>query len=302
MKISFCLLTLNAAFEAPGFLDALAAQSLSGIDRLLVDSSSDDGTPEIFAAAGFRVHRIPRKDFNHGGTRRLAVGLCPEAEVIVFMTQDAVLASPEALGNLVAPFSDSLVGAAFGRQLPRPGAGPIEAHARLFNYPPVSRVKSKADIPALGIKTAFISNSFAAYRHDVLKRVGGFPQKTIIGEDTYAVGKMLLAGWKVAYCAEAEVFHSHGYSFAQEWKRYFDTGVFHARNVWMREAFGGAEGEGLRFLKSEIRYVAHRCPWLIPSVLARVLFRYLGFQAGLVEKYLPKKIKRWMSAQKLFWD
>jgi rhamnosyltransferase len=302
MKISLCLLTLNAASEARNFLAALAAQSMSDVDRLLIDSSSDDRTLDIFAAAGFRVHQIPRRDFSHGATRRLAVALCPGAEILIFMTQDAVLASPQALRNLVAACADPLVGAAYGRQLPRPEAGPIEAHARLFNYPPVSCVKSQQDIPALGIKTAFISNSFAAFRREALEAVGGFPAPAIVGEDTYVAARMLLAGWKIAYCAEAEVFHSHDLSWKQEWQRYFDIGIFHARNPWLREAFGAAEEEGVRFLKSEISYLAGCHPGLIPQELFRLGVRFLGFRAGLWERCLPREVRKAMSAQKNFWN
>jgi len=301
MEISLCLLTVNSACTASLFLKALNSSSFHDIDRLLVDSTSDDGTSGLFAAAGFRVHQIPRSEFNHGGTRQLAANLCPDAEIIIFMTQDAMLANPHSLKNLVSAFSDSRIGAAFGRQRPKCGANPIESHARLFNYPAESQIKSAEDIPTLGIKTAFISNSFAAYRVEALRAVGGFPQRTIIGEDTYVAGKILLSGWKVAYCAEAQVFHSHDYSFRQEWQRYFDTGVFHSRNLWLRESFGAAEGEGFRFLKSEIRYVVRHDPWLIFSVLMRIPLRYLGFRTGLLERYIPLSIKRLMSAQKGFW-
>ena len=42
------------------------------------------------------------------------------------------------------------------------------------------------------MKTAFNSNSFAAYRRKALKDVGGFPINTILSEDMYVTAKMLL--------------------------------------------------------------------------------------------------------------
>ena len=80
---------------------------------------------------------------------------------------------------------------------------------------------------------AFISNSFAAYRVSVLKEVGGFPDDVIFGEDMFVATKMLKAGYKIAYAAGACVYHSHDYSLWQEMKRYFDMGVFHAREPWI---------------------------------------------------------------------
>lgn len=292
---------MNASATVRPFLDALAAQSLFHLDCLVIDSASDDGTPELLAVAGVRVHSIPRQEFKHGATRQLAVELCPDADILIFMTQDALLATPDSLVNLAASFSDPKIGAAFGRQLPQTVAGPIETHARIFNYPPISRVKSLADIPILGIKTAFISNSFAAYRRSALEAVGGFPSHCIVSEDTFVAAKMLLAGWQISYCAEAQVHHSHRYNYFQEFQRYFDIGVFHACEPWVRKRLGGAEGEGRRFFISEMKFLLNRAPHLLLSACLRTVIKYLGFRIGLAERYLPIGLKRRLSMQKSFW-
>ena len=106
----------------------------------------------------------------------------------------------------------------------------MASRARSFNYPATSRLKGLADAPELGIKVSFISDTFAAYRPAVLKEIGGFPTDVILGEDTYVASKMVLAGWLNAYVADAQVYHSHNYTIVREFKRYFDTGVFHAEN------------------------------------------------------------------------
>src|SRR6185437_8246919 len=93
-------------------------------------------------ANGFKVQTIEASRFDHGGTRQQAADRASEAEIVVYLTQDAILAHSEALRNLLSAFDNPSIGAAFGRQLPRPNAGPIEAHARLFNYPNCSSVRS----------------------------------------------------------------------------------------------------------------------------------------------------------------
>lgn len=284
------------------WVESFHAQAFQPRYMLVVDSSSRDGTVSFAKGAGFKVEVISSQEFDHGGTRQRGCELLPRVEILVFTTHDALFAHPQALENLVACFSDPKVGAAFGRQLPRPGAGPIEAHARLFNYPSLSRVNSLANVPQQGIKAAFISNSFAAYRRTALDAIGGFPTRCIVSEDTFVAAKMLLAGWKIAYCAEAQVYHSHNYNWRLEFQRYFDIGVFHAREPWVRESFGGAEGEGWRFLRSELSYLAGKAPWRIPSALVRTVIKYVGFRAGLLEKRLPPRLKRRMSMQKAFWD
>jgi rhamnosyltransferase len=268
---------------------------------MVIDSSSDDGTDDLARAAGFRVHSISRAEFNHGGTRQLAADLLPQVELLVFLTQDAILADTEALKALLAPFSDPQVAATFGRQLPRPEAGPIEAHARLFNYPTQSSTRTLESRETLGFKAIFLSNSFAAYRREALLAVGGFPSNVIFGEDTITAAKFLLAEWKIAYVAEAKVYHSHSYTWRQEFKRYFDIGVLHSRESWLLKEFGQTGGEGRRFVISELGYVWRRSWWLIPSALVRTALKLLGYRLGRLEQKLGIEWKRKLSMHSGYW-
>jgi rhamnosyltransferase len=231
----------------------------------------------------------------------LAVAENQSADIILFMTQDAVLQGAESLARLLETFDDPEVGAAYGRQLPFPDATPFAAHARRFNYPPQSRISTMADVPRLGIKATFISNSFAAYRLAALHDVGSFPQACIVSEDTYVTAKMLKAGWALAYCAEAQVFHSHNYSLCQEFKRYFDIGVFHSREPWVQREFAVAEAEGRRFVISEMKYLLRNAPSLLLLAVIRTLAKYIGFRMGLYEDKLPVTLKSRLSMQPAFW-
>lgn len=298
--ISVIIPTLNAGKYIHGLLASIKSQTVP-CDIVVIDSSSNDGTVNIAKSHGARTIVIERGDFDHGKTRNIASREAA-GDILVFLTQDAVLADDTAIGNLTKPFSeDEMIGASYGRQLPRLGAGAIEAHARLFNYPETSCIKTFADAPLLGIKTAFISNSFAAYRRTALMAVGGFPSNTILSEDTYVAAKMLIAGKKIAYCADARVFHSHGYGFIEEFRRYFDIGVFHARESWIRLKFGQAEGEGARFVRSEIAYLMNKAWWLIPSALFRAFLKLLAYRLGMIEDRLPLILKRRLSMHRLFW-
>ena len=226
----------------------------------------------------------------------------PEVEVVVFMTQDAVLSSPDALKTLVNAFADPTVACAYGRQLPHDDATPLAVHARSFNYPSSSRTISMIDQAQLGLKTCFLSNSFAAYRLADLLAVGGFPSDVILGEDMSVAACLLMADKRVAYVAEACIQHSHNYTITQEFQRYFDTGVFHARNQWMLKAFGEAGGEGLRFVRSEWKFLWRSAPGWIPAALARTLVKWLGYKLGRLESLLPQALKRWCSMHKVYWS
>ena len=231
----------------------------------------------------------------------MAAEMLPNTEILVYMTQDAVLADSNALANLLAAFVDPQVGAACGRQLPRPEARAIEAHARNFNYPAISEMRTRASRERLGIKAAFLSNSLAAYRRSALMHVGGFPANVIFGEDMITAARLLLAGYKVAYVAEAFAYHSHPYTQVQEFKRYFDIGVLHSREPWLLEEFGQVSGEGKRFVLSELRYLRERNAWQIPSALIRTVIKFLGYRLGRTEARLTPNIKRRLSMHSSFW-
>ncbi|MDO9267823.1 MAG: glycosyltransferase [Methylobacter sp.] len=301
-KVGLIVPTLNAGSLWKSWLTAFEQQTRKPDYLLVIDSSSSDDTVALARAHGFEVQMIAKSEFNHGGTRQFGVNRLPEADIIVFLTQDALLAKADAIERLLAAFADQQVGAAYGRQLPHRNAGPIAAHARLFNYPPAeSQLRGMEDRTRFGIKTVFISNSFAAYRRSALMQVSGFPVDTIMNEDTYVAGKMLVSGWKIAYCADAQVFHSHDYGFLDEFKRYFDIGVFHTHTAWLQQTFGGASGEGLRFVISEMRYLMKHAPWLIPSAGLRTGLKWLGFKLGALHRGLPQAMLRCFSLHKTYW-
>src|SRR5579859_1215016 len=114
----------------------------------------------------------------------MAAEMLPDSDLLLYMTQDAILADATSISKLVAALDDPSIAAAYGRQLPRRGAGEIESHARHFNYPPASNIRGLASREQLGIKAIFISNSFAVYRRSDLMKIGGFPRDPIFGEDT----------------------------------------------------------------------------------------------------------------------
>ncbi len=301
IDFSLVIPTLNAGRDFELLLHSIKKQSLTPEKIIVLDSESDDYTTNIARECGCYVISIKRRDFNHGATRQLGVEYTG-VDLVVFLTQDVILVTENSLENIINCFNDPTVGAAYGRQLPHKKALPIGAHARLFNYPPKSRMKTVHDAEELGIKTAFISNSFAAYRKKALKEVGGFPGHVIISEDTYVAAKMLLAGWRVYYCAEAQVYHSHEYSVWQEFRRYFDIGVFHGCEPWIRTAFGRVVGEGFRYVVFELKYLWANGKCLILRACLQNLCKILGYKLGLKEKVLPLWLKKKLSMNRHYWD
>jgi len=303
MRVALVTLTLNADATAAAVIAAVRSQHLQPDVWLVLDSGSSDGTVEVFREADADVVAIDRNQFDHGATRQMAVDRLDGVDIVVFMTQDAVLADADALGALVACVDDPKVGVAYGRQVPRPGAGSIERHARLFNYSDAGGVHTMDDAARLGIKAAFCSNSFAAWRRSALLAVGGFPFPCILGEDMLTAARLLQAGYGVAYCAEARVVHSHTLTVGGEARRYFDTGVMHADNGWLLQAFGSAGGEGMRFVRSEVHYLAtHGAALRIPEALVRNMVKLAAYRLGRAYRRLPRNWRRRMSMNPGYWD
>lgn len=301
LRVACIIPTYNGRDDLIRLLDSLRQQTAS-FDLYVVDSSSSDGTGELARSLLENVVTIPSSEFNHGGTRQMMVNRNPGYDIYVFLTQDAYLEDVNAIKNLLAPFSDERVGAVCGRQLPHVDANLLAQHARLFNYPVDSKTKSLSDSSALGIKTPFMSNSFSAYRGSALTEVCGFPEHVILSEDMYVAAKMLLAGWKVAYAGDALCRHSHNYSLKEEFSRYFDQGVFHAREAWIRQYFGGAGGEGMRYVKSELRFLGFSRLYIWPLAITRNALKLLAYKLGLEEKKLPRSLKKRLGMHKRYWD
>jgi|GEM_PF-81262 len=248
----------------------------------IIDSESTDNTVAIARASGAGVISIAKNDFRHGSARRQLVKALPKTiDIYVFMTQDAVLASEDSIEELVRAFDDETVGLAYGRQLPKVNAHPLEAHHRMFNYPAETSIKGKEDIERYGFKTFFCSNSFAGYRKEAYVECGGFPPDAEMGEDALLVANMILKGWKAMYKAEATVFHSHHFNLKQEYKRYQEIGRFHQEYSGLLAFFGKPGGEGLKYVISEIRYCLRHQPLLIFLSFARCFNKLLGYKAGL---------------------
>lgn len=276
---------------------------------VVVDSGSSDGSVALSQQAGFTVLHTQAQNFNHGATRQWAVNqafLTPSSapEVIVFLTQDAILASPNALAELLQAFQDPQVAAAYGRQLPKPQAYWLEAYTRAFNYPDTSRTVQLQDKASLGIKACFLSNSFAAFRLQALMQQGGFPAHLPLGEDTYMAAKLLLSGQSLRYQASAQVYHSHNYNGLQDFQRMFDTGVFHAQNPWLLQNFGTAEGEGAKLVRSQWQALKQQSHFLqsLLKWLSTNALKLLGYKLGLAYQWLPSALVKKFAMNKVFWQ
>jgi polysaccharide biosynthesis protein PslC len=303
VSLSIIIPTRNGAETLPSVLTMLRRQTIPISELLIVDSQSDDASCDIAEKFGARLFSIKKDEFDHGGTRSLIADKA-KGDILVFFTQDAVPVSIDAVEKLIAPFeTDRDISVTYGRQLPWKDASSSAAHLRSFNYPAVGEVRCFEDRKKLGLKTIFVSNSFAAYRKSSLKLVGYFKDGLIFGEDTCAVGRMLKKGMKIAYVAEAMVYHSHNYSWFQDFKRAFDIGVLHTKENWLVETYGKAEKVGLKYIRSQLNELKKTAgPLTLIDFLGRNACKFFGYRIGEQYRMLPGSLISCMSMHKSWWS
>jgi rhamnosyltransferase len=188
-----------------------------------------------------------------------------------------------------------------GRQIPKSDASPVEKLTRNFNYPPSGNTRTQKDIPRLGIKTFFASNVCSAYRRSAYLRMGGFDHPVLTNEDLLIAARFIYGGYKLAYCAEAKVIHSHNFNLKQQFSRNFDIAVFMSMNSSFFQNISTA-GEGIRMVKSvlsalfknqEIYQAAYYC--------CECAAKLAGYQLGLHYRKLNRQLILSCSGNKNFW-
>ncbi len=284
-------------------LDKLSKQTKKPDRILILHTVEKPGESLVLPSLGdlkITVLPIDKKEFDHGGTRKFGASRS-EADILMFMTQDALPEDEYLIVNLLKPYQNQKVAATYARQLPGEDADILERYTRAFNYPKTSKIKSSEDIKELGIKTFFCSNVCATYRNEIYTKLGGFVDRTIFNEDMIMAFQIIGSGYKIAYNAEAKVLHSHRYSYLQQFTRNFDLGVSHKEYA---EYFHSvkSESEGMKLVKQTLKYlIEHKQYLLIPDLIMNSGFKYLGYRMGVNYRKLPHSLVISFSMNKSYW-
>lgn len=302
MKIDVIIPTYKPGKEFEKLIGRLQKQEYP-IHKIIIINTRTDIFPEELDRSNYKIEitHIEPDQFDHGGTRNMGAGMS-DADIVVYMTQDAIPVDEKLIGTFAKIFEENPdIGIAYGRQLPREECNIIERYTRRFNYPEKSLIKTKEDLPKLGIKTFFCSDVCAAYRRNYLLSAGGFENPTIFNEDMIFAGKRIYAGDKVAYVAEAKVIHSHNYTGRQQFHRNFDLAVSQAQHP---EVFEGvpSEGEGIRMVKATAKYlVRNGYPWKVFMLVYQSSCKYIGYFLGKRYEKLPMWLILKCTSSRKYW-
>jgi rhamnosyltransferase len=285
-SVSVVIPVLNAAPWLPALLERLDAQRPAPPDEVvIVDSGSTDGTP-VLAEAHPRVRLVRVGRFSHGGARNLGIARA-RGELVALLTQDALPADADWLARLTAPLADPQVAGVYARQVPRPGASPMEQFFLSYWFPGGASVRRTHTAPEPPVYPATLfSNVSAAARRDTWLRFP-FNAALLMGEDQQFARDALQAGWAIVYEPAAVVIHSHAYSLSQTFRRYFDS-VVAFRQIFAVHGPRDSAALGRAYVRRELAFLLRRHPRWLPYYAAYLAFKTAGVLAGHAAHRWPR--------------
>lgn len=249
--------------------------------RYIVTKGKDNTEEILNGLTNCSYSTIEPKDFSHSLTREQEA-FKSNAGIIVFITQDVIIERTDWLYNLTKDIENGKVDACYSRQLCNNNS--IEKYTRESNYPSNSKIVSKEDINKLGLKTFFFSDAASAIKRETFVKLNGYDGKVFpTNEDMYIAYKLIINGYKIKYCADSEVIHSHNFTLKQQYKRYYDTGIFFKQNDYLNKYKVNQAGGSLA------KYILKRAwqdkNWkvlfkFVPNMAAR----FIGMKMGKLSK------------------
>ena len=261
-------------YNAEGYIKDLHASILKQKTKDIVAvtyslTESKDNSEQVLIDQGLNYHKLKKEEFSHSLTREF-MAMKSDSDIIVFISQDVVIERDDWLENLVQPIRDGECSASFSRQITKYDG--IEKYIREKNYPEESCVHSQEDLETLGMKAFFFSDASSAIKTEVFKEMNGYDHKNlVINEDMYIAYKLISNGYKIKYCADSVVMHSHKFKLKELYDRYFSTGIFMAEHFYLDQYGTTKAGGGLA------KYVLKRA---LKEFNVKALFRFVPDMAA----------------------
>lgn len=246
-----------------------------------VVTKGKDQTEEKVKKLNCIYKAIKAQDFSHSLTREKEA-FESKADIVVFVTQDVIIEKKDWLEKLIKPIENNEAEACYSRQICTNNS--MEKYTREKNYPENSKIVSKDDIEKLGLRAFFFSDASSAIKRETFVKLNGYDNKNLsISEDMYIAYKLITNGYKIKYCADSEIIHSHNFTLKQQYDRYYETGKFFKENSYLNKYKVNSAGGDLAFyiLKRAIKDKNWKViiKW-VPNMMAR----FIGMKLGQIKR------------------
>lgn len=211
MRASVVIRTLNEGRYLDDLLVMIGQQETSGveIETVLIDSGSTDDTLAIAARHNVRVTHIQKHEFSFG--RSLNMGSAyAEGDVLVFISGHCVPVDRHWLQRLCQPLIDGCAAYSYGRQIGDDDSNYSERRVFAKYFPETSAIPQDGFF-CNNANSALLRSAWEAHPFD--EELTGL-------EDMELAKRLVTTGEKIAYVAEAPVFHHHQESWAQVRRRF----------------------------------------------------------------------------------
>lgn len=211
MIVSIIIRTLNEERYLYELLNEINKQEKNNFDieTVIIDSGSDDNTIEIANSFNSKITYIKKNEFTFGRSLNLGSEFS-SGDILVYISGHCIPASPKWLTNLIKPIIDNTAHYTYGSQIGRDTTKYSERMLFEKYYPKKSKIPQD-DFFCNNANSAIKRKTWAKYKFN----------EEITGLEDMELGKRhFLDGGKIAYIANAPVFHIHDETWQQTKKRY----------------------------------------------------------------------------------
>ncbi|WP_341717447.1 glycosyltransferase [Micromonospora sp. FIMYZ51] len=198
-----------------------------GIEVVVVDDGSTDGTADLAAGLNLPNVRVVRKP-NGGKSSALNTGIALARHDLIVMVDGDTIFEPESVRRLVQPFGDPQVGAVAGNVKVGNRRGMI-AKWQHIEYVIGFNLDRRLYETLRCMPT--IPGAIGAFRREALDHVGGMTDDTL-AEDTDVTMALGRAGWKVVYEESARAWTEAPTSIGQLWKQRYRWSYGTMQAMW----------------------------------------------------------------------
>lgn len=278
MKIDIICPLYRATDYIDGLHESLLMQKKVKINSInYIVTKCNDCIEEKLRELGAKYTTVTSDEFSHSLTREKVAMDC-QGDILVFITQDVIIEDQLWLYKLTNCIVTGECEASYSRQLCKNNS--IEKYTREKNYPDYDILKDKSSIETMGLNAFFFSDAASAVNEEIFKKLNGYDGKNLpTNEDMYLAYKLITKGYRIKYCSQAEVIHSHDFNCKETYKRYKLFGQFFKMESYINNYGTNAKGAGMAsyILK---RALQERNIKVLVKFVPNMISRFIGMKVG----------------------